>query len=309
MDPSIVYQAPGGPIWDWRVAFDLFCGGIGVGAFLFGVVLDEICPNKYPALRRTAAWMAPLFVVLGLLVLMLKMGRPMLTWLPLVSFAPHAPLWWGGWLQLLFIAVAIHYFVLLGRGERALGARRLVGRIGGVLAVLVGGYHGALLALMPARPLWNTGPTILVAIFAFVTTGVAAVLLVRMLFGSAEEKDELLENLRPVRWFLGIALSLQILASFVWWVQLRYGGTGAIQALTAANDAYGTMFWGLGIFVGLIVPVGLGFWLLRQESTEGRSPSAALLAVLCALVLVGAYFFRLGIVLGGQVPVPAMTLS
>ena len=193
--------------------------------------------------------------------------------------------------------------------EIELRERRTIGRVGGVLAVLVGGYHGALLALMPAQPLWNTGPTILVSVFAFVTTGIAGVLLVRMLLGSADEKSALLAELRPVRWCLGVALALQILASFVWWLQLSYGPEGAQQALAAANAAHGPMFWGLGVGLGLVLPVALGFWLLRQEKAESGRASAGLVTLICLLVLIGAFFFRLGIVLGGQVPVPTATLS
>ena len=40
MNTEIIYEVQSGPIWDWKVAMDLFLGGAGVGAFLFAVFLD-----------------------------------------------------------------------------------------------------------------------------------------------------------------------------------------------------------------------------------------------------------------------------
>ena len=55
MDPTLVYNIQPGPIWDWRVAVDLFAGGVGVGAFLFTFALSRFGDRRYQRLAQTAA--------------------------------------------------------------------------------------------------------------------------------------------------------------------------------------------------------------------------------------------------------------
>jgi len=59
MDPSIVYNVQHGYYWDWKVALDLFFGGAGVGAFIFGVALYELWGRRYRRIPQTAAFLAP----------------------------------------------------------------------------------------------------------------------------------------------------------------------------------------------------------------------------------------------------------
>ena len=61
--------------------------------------------------------------------------------------------------------------------KRASGRSQILRLIIGIpVALIVGAYHGWLLTIARARPLWNTGPAMVAAIVGFVTTGMAAVL-------------------------------------------------------------------------------------------------------------------------------------
>ena len=53
---DIVYNVQHGPYWDWKVAFDLFFGGAGVGAFVFGIGLYEFWGHRYRRIPHTAAY-------------------------------------------------------------------------------------------------------------------------------------------------------------------------------------------------------------------------------------------------------------
>jgi formate-dependent nitrite reductase membrane component NrfD len=66
MDSQIVFNTQSGLMWDWRVALDLFLGGIGVGTYLFAVWLDWRFAGKYRRICQTAAWLAPIAVLAGL---------------------------------------------------------------------------------------------------------------------------------------------------------------------------------------------------------------------------------------------------
>ncbi len=306
MDPTIFYNLQHGPYWDWRVALDLFFGGAGVGAFVFAVALFELWGHKYRRIPQTAAFLAPVLVAAGLGLLMLKLGRPHYIWRTFTNVAPTAPLWWGGIFQTLFIAGAAWY-AWMWRDTEPHPTRRKLGLWLLPLAVIVGAYHGMLLAVITSRPLWNTGPTVVAALLGFLTTGIAAVLLVhliRMKVAGRLDDDahvsEFLTDLVPVRNVLVAALLAQLGTFFLWWVSLRFGRLMDQVALEAANAAYGPMFWYLGIGVGLILPLALGAYAVWKGERENPRLQVSTVLVTSALILVGGLFFRLAVVLGGQ---------
>jgi protein NrfD len=316
MEPTIVFNAQPGPYWDWKVAFDLFFGGAGVGAFLFAVALRCAFKDRYARIYSTAAWLAPCLVVLGLLFLFAKLGRPSELLLTFTHFAPTAPLWWGGIFQTLFVAGSAWYALQSGRLTADNAHKDWLGWLLAPIAVIVGVYHGALLAVVVARPLWNTGPTIVAAILGFGTTGIAAVMithLVRMkIAGRLVENGhlhEFLDDMRPVLNLLVVLLALQLATFSLWWFSLEFGTRGDMQALAAANAAHGYVFWFVGIGLGLIVPLALGGAAVWYGEERRRMVQVRLIGLTSALILIGGVFFRLAVVLGGQVGPPFPTLS
>ncbi|MFQ5505914.1 MAG: NrfD/PsrC family molybdoenzyme membrane anchor subunit, partial [Planctomycetota bacterium] len=206
MGSDLVYNIQPGPYWDWRIALDLFFGGAGVGALLFGVMLDVFFKGRYQRICQTAAWLSPILVVLGLGFLLLELGRPLRLLLTFVHFAPTSPLWWGGIFQTALVLGSVAHALKWRSSVTYDRGRRLLGYVLAPVAVVVGAYHGLLLALIPSRPLWNTGPTVVAAIICFAATGIAAVMLthlVRMKIAGrlveGERLNEFMEDMMPVR--------------------------------------------------------------------------------------------------------------
>lgn len=316
MNTEIIYEVQSGPIWDWKVAVDLFLGGAGVGAFLFAVFLDERFDGKYRRICHTAAILAPLLIIVGLVLVMLKMGRPLYLFLTYTNFNPTAPLWWGGIFQPLLVLGAIAYAVRWRRGEPHDSTRRWLGRLLAPVAVIVGAYHGLLLSLMVSRPLWNTGPTVVAALLGFASTGIAVVMLVhliRMKVGGRLADEEhvatFLDDMRVVRNILVGVLVLQLGTFFLWWLSLRFGSLHDQQALAAANETYGPMFWWLGIGLGLVVPLVLGGISVLHGEAAHRRLQITMIGLTSALILVGGFFFRLAMVLAGQSELPLHILT
>lgn len=306
MDPDIVFNVQQGIYWDWKVAIDLFFGGAGVGAFIFAVLLYEFWGQRYKRIPQTAALLAPALVALGLLLLMLKLGRPYYIFRTFTTVAPTAPLWWGGVFQTIFL-VGSAWYAYLWRNPEPNSKRRTLGLLLTPIALVVGTYHGMLLAVLPSRPLWNTGPTVLAALAAFVTTGIAAVMvthLVRMkLAGRLADRDHVntfLTDLKPVRNILIGALLLQLGTAFLWWTSLRFGDLADRMSLEAANAGYGPMFWILGVGVGLVLPLVLGAYAVWGSNRDNPRFQVRTVAVTSSLILVGGLFFRLAVVLAGQ---------
>ncbi len=312
MNPEIVFNLQPGPAWDWRVALDLYLGGAGVGAMLFAVLIDQLFGGKYKRLTRTAAWIGPILVAAGLVMILAKMGRPLNVWATYTNINLQSPLWWGGIFQPLLVIVGLFYAWDWRNVEANVRRRRVLGFTLVPLGIIVGAYHGLLLSVVNSRPLWNTGPTLIAALLGFATTGIAVVLLVHLLrmglggrLSDREHVNRFLGDLTVVRNTLVALLVLQLGTAFAWWLSLEMGSLGQKQALDAANAAYGPMFWYGGIVVGLVLPLLIGAAeVVFGEGRQRRGAQVATIAFTSAMILVGGYFFRLALVLGGQADLP-----
>lgn len=316
METGLIYNSAYPIIWDWRVATDLFFGGMGVGAFLFAVLVDWRYGGKYRRICQTAAWSAPLFVVIGLLFLMAKMGRPMAMFLTFTTFAPTSPLWWGGIFQTVLVLGTFYYALKWQRPDEGVRFRTRLGWALIPIALIVGAYHGFVLSIFKAQPLWNSGPTVVAAVLSFVTTGIAAIMLIHLirmkLAGRLSQTDwvrEFLGEIHEVRILLGGALLAQVFTLFLWWVSLSFGQLSAQQALAAASAAYGPSFWLVGIGIGLLLPLLLGGYTIWRKEGASHKLEINMIWLTSALILVGGYVFRLTMVLGGQMDLPIRTLS
>lgn len=316
MEPDLVYQIQAGPIWNWKVAVDLFLGGAGVGALLFAVALDVFFRGKYKRICQTAAWLSPILICLGLLFLLAKLGRPMHLPLTYLHFNPTSPLWWGSVFQPLLIVGGIWYATLWRKPDVKEASRRTFGWLLAGLAILVGAYHGLLMGVVTARPLWSAGPTVVSAMLGFVATGVAAVMvvhLVRMKIGGRLANEEtamrFFRAMSFARNIVMAALILQLGTFFLWWLSLKTGSLQDQQALVAAEEAFGPMFWSLGIGLGLILPLALMVFAAWKRGFGSVSKQVSLVTATSLMILVGGFFFRLAVLLGGQVPLPIPTLN
>lgn len=318
MDAQVVYQIQAGPVWDWRVALDLFLGGAGVGALLFAVFLDIVFHGKYRRICQTATWLSLVLVCAGLLVLLTKMGRPFHMLTTYANFNPRSPLWWGGIFQPLFIVGAFFY---ARKWKTAVAdtedkSRLVLGLIVGGLAVIVGAYHGLLLGVNTSRPLWTAGPTVVSAMLSFITTGMAAVLivhLVRMKMAGriTEEADakKFFRDMTIARTVLVAGLILQLGTFFLWWLSLKTGDLESQQALALANEEFGKSFWWIGIGIGLVIPLALSIVDLVRRGRILVVQVVPNLALTSLLILIGGYYFRLAVVIAGQVSPSVASLN
>ncbi|MBC8373149.1 MAG: polysulfide reductase NrfD [Planctomycetes bacterium] len=301
---DITYTVPHLMYWDWRIAADLFIGGVGVGAFVIAVLNSLYYKDKYPAVSKIGAVLSPILIAVGLLFLLSELGHPMRIWRTVTGFNASSPLSWGALFQTLMIIVGAIYARMWLKPGSSKAARNLVGIMGLPIALIVGANHGWLLAISPARPLWNTGPATITAMIGFATTGMAAILLLLCLkkhkAPSAEEPSAawMIQDFRAL---LVGALIVQTLTFLVWYVSLNYGSADAQASLAAANEAYGPLFWFVGIGLGLIVPVLLQLPGIVGKKDPGKTPNVPLTLLTVVLILVGGYVFRYAVVMGGQI--------
>ena len=319
MDPTIVYntQVAAHVIWDWRVALDLFLGGVGVGAFLLAYALWRGGDARYSALAQTAAVIAPIAVAAGLSLLFWKLGMKANVLQMVLNVSPASVMWWGGSIQGLFVALAALFALkLVFPKPEPLAAAPIgvVGLVGAVLAVMVGVYHGLLLATVASHPIWANAAGVVGSVLLFVITGTAAALLAHTLRKAmtgmrAEEGDaaSYAAGLKPVGYVLVGAIALMLVNLLAWYVSLRFGPLPARVALAEGMDAYGGLIGGVGVVLGLLVPLGLAIWAIGAIR-EGKSVVPAM-ALASLLLLVGGFAIRFSVVLGGQAQPLLPTLS
>ena len=184
-----------------------------------------------------------------------------------------------------------------------------LGCIGIPLAIAVGTYHGFLLSIVKSFPFWNTGFTVASAVLAFITTGIAAVVLVGALIPSLRKELSEASFTFPL---LATALLLQLATFALHWLSLYFGASREVAAISYINAEYGSLFWIGAVVLGVMAPsVGLlSVWEKTQAGLSGNTgaqesrtvpvPSVVVPAVCAALILVGGVIFRYVWVLAGQ---------
>ena len=112
METSFLYNTPHLIYWDWRIAADLFLGGIGVGAFLVAVINSLFYKDRYASVSKVGAVLSPVLVIVGLIFMLSELGQPFRMWRTITGFNISSPLSWGGPFQGLLIAIGVIYAYL-----------------------------------------------------------------------------------------------------------------------------------------------------------------------------------------------------
>ena len=114
MESKVVYDVFHLVYWDWRIAMDLFLGGLAVGAFIFSIAVMFYRKNDQLASVKAGSVLAPIAMAAGLLFMLSEMGQPLRIYKTLTRFNLTSTLSWGGLLQEIFIVLSsIFAFLLL----------------------------------------------------------------------------------------------------------------------------------------------------------------------------------------------------
>ncbi len=287
--------------WEWLVYLEMFFAGVAGGAYAAAAIL-ELSGRGRSAAARTAHLIAfPLMAVVTLL-LIVDLQRPERFWhMALMNerlfpmFKPWSPMSLGTWLVILFTGFAFVSFLdaLIARRLFTIGGwrydRTLHGTplglvwslVGGLLGLAVGIYSGVLLTVGNFAGWGDTWMIPAVWVSTALITGVAAVVLVQALLGDADADMVSLAQTNTwliAWWLVNVVVFLLTLA----------GGGGAIF-LTGVP---------LLAILAAIVLAGIIPLVMNALRPVGSKDTLAFAA---ALVLVGGFLMRFGIVMGPQV--------
>lgn len=300
--------------WNWQTAIDLWTSGLAGGAFFAAFLVDRVTGGRHKSLMRTALYVGIPLAAIGVLFLVLDLGKPLWFWHLFARWEPISPMFWGTWTLSVWLVVSIALVVLwwaegfrpAGKlselAEALLSALRDLAPFTNILswvlvvvsAVLMA-YTGVLLSASN-RPLWSASPMLpAVFVVSALLTGVAALILALTAGLGRAGAVELVARLGQASIIL-IGLEIAALAIYLIWLSSSavlavYEGVSIL-----VSGALWPPFWvGVGV-VGLLLPLAMELYVLYKR--DGHEVPLMALSSVC--VLVGGIILRMVMVFGGQ---------
>ncbi len=310
--------------WKLELAVYLWIAGVGGGAYFAGFLIDRFSRGRHELLPKIAMFLSVPLVLIGSLLLVLDLGEQLRAWHLFTRFRPESPMSLGSWILLLYAVIGIvmialwwaqsfepeevRLTVLSGLASVIRPAAPIVkvlSWIALVLAVLLIAYTGVLLSATN-QPLWG-GVLLLPALFvaSAISTGMALLVLVLrtgfggvldILFGGEGQRmpDATLHTMSVGSLILGI-VELVVLIGYVSWLAFFSTPSAARALAVLLTGQMSFLFWGGVVLIGLVIPL-----LLEFASSRGREAVAGSALASASLVLLGGFFLRVVVLLGGQ---------
>lgn len=269
--------------WPGTYALYFFVIGISVTLFFFSALSwyrEEFLP-----LRRSALYGSFALLVLGGVLLITDLSQPLrfLNILNPAYLSFDSPLAWGSLNLISFGLVSAVYLLMIYKGEDANGKRLAV--LGALLGLGLPIYTGFDLTVHQHRPVWNTPlmPVLFVALSLLSGSAVASFM--------TQGNEKLGAMIRSLMLWSGGATAAMLVSLLG---TTAYGGSSAeITFLIMTTGQMGLVFIGLGMLIGLVVP------LVLLLAPVGRQPIGMMAAG--ALLLVGGMALRYAILIGPQI--------
>lgn len=288
-------------MWGFPVALYLFLGGLSAASHYISVLADLSGREKFKNVARAGAYAVFLPIAIGLIMLIIDLGRPLRFWHLFFQVGPlHRGLVWkgspmsiGAWVLLLFTLFCGVLYPLFWLAEERFarasflaalagreGLRRKVGLIGLPFSIAVAAYTGVLLATS-GQPVWADTPLLPVLfVLSATSTGLAAIMLMLRFLAredwvamAAVEKGD------------NLIIKLELVVVAVFFVILFFFPDASRIVRNLLFGAYAVFFWLGFIGAGLMLPL-----LMQKQSFATHTQRLMVPAAL--LVLVGGFYLR-----------------
>jgi molybdopterin-containing oxidoreductase family membrane subunit len=295
---GISNQLPWGILISTYEFFLMMSAGTMVGVVALSLAFNV---RRFDRIVKRALLLTLATLGAGLFTILIGLGRPERPMIQAVINAnPSSPIWWVIMIAGTFGAVVVALFVLVETDLiESPGTIRAVGIVGFIVGLAVMVAAGMIFGTIQTRPYYG-GP---IAPLYFVVTGVfsgvaavSAVLLTEYKVTGrtmdAEIEELLTDTLGKL---LGVLAGGALLIALV---KATYGLTSTSDSTAMAYEqmllgSFAPLYWGVGILLGLVVPVAL----MAYAGT--RTPNGVLAASVAALI--GLFVTRYEFVVGGQV--------
>ncbi|MDZ7262882.1 MAG: polysulfide reductase NrfD, partial [candidate division KSB1 bacterium] len=292
-EPTVIYNIHNGETFGILIAIYFYLTGLSAGSFILSTLAYGFGIEKYRPLGKIGVVLATLLLVIAPLFLLFHVGQPLRAWHLFFLLRGTSPITWGSFLLTLYPLNCLIYGFFMFRGYARL--TRIFGLIGIPLAIAVHGYTGFILSFGKARALWNSSLMPLLFLVSAMVSGIALMILVSAIkdrFFSKEKKinRELIFGLaKLLGWVIVLDLFLMFCEITTHFVSHREAYEVNMLLLTGS---FAIWFVVVETLIGKLIPLGVFL------TPKFRSLSAVLVA--SVLVMVGIFFMRYNVVLGGE---------
>jgi len=311
--------------WGMPVILYLFLAGLGAGMV---TVSSSVLlrgggggfGGDHFTLARYGALMGPIPVMLGTALIVLELGRPFRAF-NLFKLINLSPMNLGSWLLFLFIWTSIFYALaflpsflpqLRRLSDRLAPVRAALAWINVPLGIAVAVYTGVMLGAMPARPLWNSPILALLFLISAISTGVAAIILMRAIFHRKSSDSAIERRFHQSAYLLTatdvmlIGFELMVIFLFVMFAHLTIGNVKYAVSIILPGGELALMFWLWVVLIGLLLPALAELACVIPKLIYHRDYAApkTIEVTVSIGVLIGGFMLRYVIVVAGQITGP-----
>jgi tetrathionate reductase subunit C len=293
MDSQMLYNIIHQEAFGIFIAVYFYLTGLSAGSFILSTLAYGFGMDKYRSLGRVGVILATVLLVIAPLFLLLHIGVPHRAWHLFVYLNFESPITWGSFLLILYPINCIIYGYFMFKEQKKL--TRLFGLIGIPLAISVHGYTGFILAFGKARALWNTALMPILFLVSAIVSGIALMILVCII------KDRFLSKQKKIDYPLLESLGKMLAWAIVF--DLFLVGCDILVLLISHSDAQAAahlLLSGKFFPLFLIVENLLGKIVPFTMLVVPRFRNVATMIIASLLVVVGIFFMRYVVVVGGE---------
>lgn len=293
MDTSVLYNIFPQETFGALIAIYFYLTGLSAGSFVLSTLAYVFGMEKFKPIGKMGVVLAALFLIMAPLVLLAHVGQPFKAWYLFVHLNATSPITWGSFLLTLYPINALIYGWFMFKGNQKM--TRLFGTIGIPLAVFVHGYTGFILALGKARALWNTALMPFLFLVSAMVSGIALMILISIVKDRFFSKDKIIN--RELVFSLGnllaamILIDLFLVLSDVLVLLVSHAEAQEVAHLLLKGK-FSIYFIGVENVLGKILPA-----LLLLIPRFRNIPTVTVASI---LVVIGIFFMRYVVVLGGE---------
>lgn len=309
-------------VWDWIIAIYLFLAGMSAGAVMIGIYLRRKVIEGDPAnngILKAVAWLAPFGIIVGLLILVFHLTKPLEFWKIMIYFNLTSVMSMGVilfqvYMAVLFVWIGVlfrHQIIQFCEGKLPSGLLDFVDGLLlkakninnpleltlGLLALVLAAYTGFLLSALKTYPMLNNPVLPILFLFSSLSSGAAACLLFGILVfkesASSPSVSWVHSFERPV-----VLFELFVLVTFFTGL-IFSGGQNEVAAWNAIGGGFWSNWFWIGVvLVGMLLPLTLNAISPKEVRHNG-----GYIFVVTSLSLFGVLMLRTFILYAGQMTV------
>ncbi|GAL34318.1 NrfD protein [Vibrio maritimus] len=304
-------------VWDWIIAIYLFLAGMSAGSALIAIYLKRKVIEGDPAqngIMKAMAWLAPFGIIVGLLILVFHLTKPLEFWKIMIYYNPSSVMSMG---VILFQVYMVVLFVWIGMIFRkpimdVLGSKfdfvetillkleKIENGLElflGFLAIVLAAYTGFLLSALKTYPMLNNPVLPILFLFSSLSSGAAA----SLLFGILVFKED--SHSPSVKWVHSFERPVVLFELFVivtFFTGLIFsGGQNEVAAWNAIGGGFwSSWFWYGVIGIGMLLPLALNYFSPGEVKLNH-----GFILVVTTLSLIGVLMLRTFVLYAGQMTV------